>query len=145
MKKKMNLAFKAAVMMTICVLTLGLSSCSKDNEYTPDREIATNIVGTWEIEQYDTGEGYKNWILQTTQATFNEDGTYSGSGHFGNGTGTYKIKGSTITCYVSGEKFLVYKVITLDGNSATLSVTDPEDTDTLFIKCTKNNVQPTQN
>ncbi len=145
MKKKMNLAVKAALMMIICVLTIGFSSCSKDNEYTPSGEIATNIVGTWEIEQYNTGEGYHNWLLKTTKATFNKNGTYSGSGYFGNGTGTYKIKGSTITCYVEGEKFLIYKVISLEGAKATLSVTDAEDTDTLLIKCTKTNIQPSQN
>lgn len=141
MKKKMSLAFKATMMMAVCVLAIGFSSCTKDNEYSSSDEIATNIIGTWEIEQYDGDDGYEPWTYKTTSATFHKDGTYSGSGQFGNGSGTYKIKGNTITCYVNGEKFLVYKVINLSGNKATLSVTDAANTDTLMIICMKTNEQ----
>lgn len=137
MKKKMNVTFKALLLITICMFSISFSSCTKDNEYSQNREIAENIVGTWKIEQADTGDGFETWTNQTTSATFNEDGTYSGSGLFGNGTGTYKLKGNTITCYVSGDVFLVYKVITLNGNTATLIVEKPGESDKLSIICSK--------
>lgn len=64
-----------------------------------------NIYGIWVLNQVDTGngDGYVDWPMKETSATFNEDGTYSGSGYFGNGSGTYILEGSTITCFVEGK------------------------------------------
>ena len=72
--------------------------CSDDDEKKIPDEMK-NIYGTWVLNQVDTGngDGYVDWPMKETSATFNEDGTYSGSGYFGNGSGTYILEGSTLS------------------------------------------------
>lgn len=68
------------------------------------------IYGTWVLDEVDTGNGYKNLILEETYATFKKDGRYYGKCYFGNRSGTYKAKGKTITCFVSGKEYIKYDV-----------------------------------
>ena len=75
--------------------------------------------------------------MRATSATFNSDGTYSGSGYFGNGSGTYTAKGNTITTFVSGQVYIVYTVLSLNGSTAELKMTMPGSDETLWIKCVK--------
>lgn len=76
-------------------MLLGLCSCSDDD----DSEYKDAIIGTWELTQIEFGGGWTS-IPRRTYATFNSDGTYNGRGYFGNGSGTYKISGNTIICYI---------------------------------------------
>lgn len=57
---------------------------------------------------------------------FNTDGTYYGRGYFGNGSGTYKARGKTITTYVDGQVFYNYTVKTMTGNEAELTMSSPQ-------------------
>lgn len=52
--------------------------CSDDDEKKIPDEMK-NIYGTWVLNQVDTGngDGYVDWPMKETSATFNEDGTYS--------------------------------------------------------------------
>lgn len=112
--------------------------CSDDDEKKIPDEMK-NIYGTWLLNQVDTGngDGYVDWPMEETSATFNEDGTYSGSGYFGNGSGTYKLEGSTITCFVGGKEFVKYDIISLTENNCELRMyISGSDTD-LKIKCRK--------
>lgn len=88
------------------------ASCSKDED-EKSNETLKMILGTCEVTLVDigNGKGYQNWILEETSATFKNDGTYSGKGYFGNGTGTYKLEGKTITCFVSGDEYLKYDIL----------------------------------
>ena len=54
--------------------------------------------------------------------TFYEDGTFYGSGYLGNGSGTYKVSGKTITTYVSGKEYAVYTINSLSDNKADLTL-----------------------
>lgn len=125
---------------TLFFLTIALSivftSCSKDNDEPKFNYDINTLIGTWEITEADTGDGYTDWILEATSATFNSDGSYAGKGYFGNGSGTYKAEGNTITCFVDGKEFLKYDVISLASNSCELKMY-VKDGKSIKIKCKK--------
>lgn len=125
---------KIFLLMTVCLIAL--SGCSKDEDTKFNYDIKT-LYGTWQITHVDTkgGSDFSPWILATTTATFNSDGTYSGSGYFGNGTGTYKAKGKTVTCYVEGKEYIKYDIISLESTLCTLKMYD--ETAAVTIKCKK--------
>jgi heat shock protein HslJ len=114
-------------------LSLLLTGCSKDDDngigqFDYDTEI---LFGTWEF----THVMGMPWKWETTSATFYSNGTYYGRGYFGTGSGTYKLSGSRITCYVDGEKFMWYDVISLDDTEATLIASD--NSGSITVKCRK--------
>mgnify|MGYP001442252546 FL=1 len=111
------------------------ASCSSDED--EDNPIKDQIIGTWKMTHLDSGSGYIEVPSSMTQtyATFNQDGTYSGRGYFGNGTGTYSVSGKTIKCYVEGELYLTYTVINVTSSNAELKMSDGE-TD-INVKCSK--------
>lgn len=112
-----------------------LASCSKDDDN--DLVTVSDIVGTWKLVQYSNTNGnYMAWPFQTTTATFNANGTYSGSGYFGNGDGTWRQSGNIITTYIEGQEYIKYEVIELSKNSCTLKMYATSDS-SLYIKCTK--------
>ena len=66
----------------------------------------------WKLQYFYIVLEIEMCIRDRTYATFNSDGTYNGRGYFGNGSGTYKISGNTIICYIEGEEYLsnVYSI-----------------------------------
>lgn len=125
--------------MLLAVMTVGFStvftSCSDDDDAF-DYEMS-QLVGTWVVSQVDTGSGYRTWPLQRTTATFNADGTYSGRGYFGTGSGTYRASGKTIITYISGEEYYRYDVLSLSGNTCELRMYMVGADEDLKLKCTK--------
>lgn len=112
------------VMFLLAMLSLCVTSCSKDDEddfaypmeqlYGKWKATELKIDGSW----YDvTRYPYTRFGMNIT---FYEDGTFYGSGYLGNGSGTYKVSGKTITTYVSGKEYAVYTINSLSGNKADL-------------------------
>lgn len=122
------------LLFLLASLSILLVSCSKDDDdsglgnFDYDVEL---LFGTWEI----THAMGIPWFEKKTTATFYSDGTYSGRGYFGNGTGTYKLSSKTITCYIDGEKFMWYEVVSLEGTKCTLVAFD--NSGSLNIQCKK--------
>lgn len=117
-------------------VSLVLSSCNndEDNDFISGFSYpAETLYGTWKL----TKIGDMSWPYQTTTATFNSDGTYSGRGYFGNGTGTYTAKGKTIKCYVDGLLYMQYEVVTLTGKTATMKMSDSDSSITVTVTCEK--------
>ena len=119
--------------LILTIASLSFASCSKDEDKDPgnfdyDKEL---LYGTWRIVEC---MGI-TWPYQTTTATFRPDGTYHGQGYFGTGSGTYKLSGSRITCYVDGEKCMWYDVISLSGTTCNLVAYD--DSGNIKITCIK--------
>ena len=117
---------KKTLFLLITILTISFIGCSDD-----DSEYKDAIIGTWELTQI---EGWTS-IPRRTYATFNSDGTYNGRGYFGNGSGTYKISGNTIICYIEGEEYVRYDIIELNSNSCTLNM--KIGSEEFKIKCIK--------
>lgn len=133
--KKFYLNVLAA--LTVAILSVGFASCSSDDDdFNYSKEV---LYGTWQMSEVKMSESgsYIKWPFQTTTATFKSDGTYSGSGYFGNGSGTYTAKGNTITTYVGGNVYMVYTVLSLTGSTAELKATLPNSNETIWIKCVK--------
>lgn len=109
----------AIVLLLFCFLFV--TSCSKDDEgvsgdfdYPKDELygtwIATSIIEKGRLIIVEDYPQYKMSI------TFNKNGTFSGSGYLGNGSGTYKVNGKKIITYVDGEVYIVYNVESLSSN-----------------------------
>ena len=78
---------------------------------------------------------YIDWPFKTTYATFKSDGTYYGSGYFGNGSGTWSIKGNTVNTYVGGELYASYEIISVTSTTSELKMS--MDGESIWIKCKK--------
>ncbi len=107
------------VVLPMIFLAIAVSSCSKDDDPLGDFNYpADALYGTWKVVK----AGDVAWPFERTTATFNPDGTYYGRGYFGNGSGTYTAKGNTIRCYVDGDLYCYYEVVSLNGNTAVLKM-----------------------
>lgn len=103
-----------------------LPSCSSDDD-EPD-SIQSQMIGTWDATavRFNGDSDWTDITKYPTMAlsiTFNKDGSYSGRGALGNGSGTYTVSGKTIKTYVDGELYGTYYVKTVSGNYAELSLT----------------------
>lgn len=127
---------KILFMMAMILPFFVFTSCSKDDEPTFDYDL-NMIYGTWGLDEVDTGNGYQNWILEETSATFKKDGSYYGRGYFGEGSGTYTAEGKTITCFVGGKEYIKYDVLDLNGNKCELRMYMTGSEEDIKIKCIK--------
>lgn len=126
--------FKFFLVALIASFSIAFVSCSEDK----DEPTTNDIVGTWKLTEISTDNStYIAWPYQTTTATFNSNGTYSGTGYFGNGSGTWKQKGKTITTYIDGQEYFKYDVISLSASTCTLKMSATGTTATIYIKCIK--------
>jgi hypothetical protein len=57
-------------------------------------------------------------IFEPIYITFNPNGSYSGSGEFGYGSGTYKASGKTIVTYIHGQEYARYDILSLSNTAA---------------------------
>ena len=122
------------LMLTLVVATFACVSCSNEDD---DNQQNSDIVNTWKITEVKTSQSgsYIDWPFKTTYATFKSDGTYYGSGYFGNGSGTWSIKGNTLNTYVGGELYASYEIITVTSTTAELKMS--MDGESIWIKCKK--------
>ena len=134
--KTFRLIGMALIAILMCV---SFVSCSNDDEDGLDISgpYSTKIIGTWKLTHLGDGNVWIPWTKQTTSATFNSDGTYSGRGYFGTGTGTFKLSHSHVTCYVDGEIFMQYDIVSIDDNIAVLKMYPDSSSEKLTIKCEK--------
>lgn len=114
---------KTKLLMMVAAV-LALAGCSKDDEPGFDYEISL-IHGTWRVSHAWLNGGYLNVVgtiyedvFEPTYITFNSDGSYSGEGEFGYGSGTYKASGKTIVTYIGGEEYARYDILSLSENTA---------------------------
>lgn len=85
----------------LCVMmaaSVGLTSCSKDDDGGVAGAMTGDIVGTWCSEYYQDGCNYDyqypmgdNYDLPVTTVTLRADGTCEGSGLIVNGKGNYTV------------------------------------------------------
>lgn len=116
-------------LLAIMVFSAPLTSCSSnDDDDANSSELASKIIGKWKIIQVEQNDGSMldvtsstaETVFKPTYATFNSDGTYSGSGYFGYGSGTYKVSGNKIYTYIGGEEYIVYTAESYTSTRATL-------------------------
>ena len=122
------------LLLTLMVTSFAFVSCSDDDD---DNRYNSAIVGTWKITEVKTSQSvsYMDWPFKTTYASFKSDGTYYGSGYFGNGSGTWSIKGNTVNTYVGGELYASYEIISVTSTTSELKMS--MDGESIWIKCKK--------
>lgn len=124
---------------------MAIAGCSDDNSATGFNYDLETLYGTWRITEvqqqdgsfFDVTTSIAELVFEPTYATFNADGTYSGRGAFGTGSGTYKAEGNTIYTYIGGVEYLRYEVKSLSGDKCHLIMAESGSSATLEIKCTK--------
>lgn len=139
MMKKLLLSMSLLLGMVVA-----LSGCKKDEPNTFDYPLET-LYGTWRITHVEQKNGsmldvttpLAENVFKPTYATFNSDGTYSGRGYFGNGSGTYKAQGKTITCYIGGSEYVKYDVLSLSGQECELKMMITGNNTSSKIRCKK--------
>lgn len=129
---------------TLMLITLMVVSCEKDEKVDSSFNYDIDLLyGTWRVTHVEQSDGsfldvttsVAQNFFEPTYATFKSDGTYSGKGFFGNGSGTYKTSGNTITTYVENEVYLMYDVVSLNAGECQLVMRD--DSGSMKIKCKK--------
>lgn len=123
---------KTFLMVLISALSLLAISCSKSDSDSIEKQ----IIGTWDAVQCKTSSG--TWIEIPTRlslsATFKSDGTYTGRGALGNGSGTYTVSGHTIKTYVDGTLYLTYYVNSISGTQAELTISSGSSSMTIIAE-----------
>lgn len=135
--------FNWSLMLVVLVSGLVVTGCSEDEEDKFDYPMEA-LYGTWVgTGIYMESDGIwidptSSWLYDDLEfsITFYENGKYYGKGFFGTGSGTYKVKGNTITTYVDGEMYLYYKVTSLTNNKAELTMYDGSG-DSMKLRVTK--------
>ena len=135
--KTFKLIGMALIAVLMCVNFVACSSSDDEEVLELTGPYATKIIGTWEVTHYGDGKVWIPWTNKTTTATFNSDGTYSGRGYFGTGKGTFKLSNSHITCYIEGEVFIQYDILSVEGDIAVLTMYPESSSEKLTIKCEK--------
>lgn len=126
------------LMLIVAMASFALSSCSDDDEPSFDSPYAKDIIGTWRVTDYGSPNYWIAWDRTRTTATFNPNGTYSGRGFFGNGEGTYNLSGSTITCYIDGQVYMKYDIVSVKEDIAVLTLyVGNSDTSNMSLRCKK--------
>lgn len=132
----MDKLFKLLALLLVGINALGFQSCGSDDDDAPTMD---NIIGSWKFTEVSTNGGvsFSRWPIQATGATFYENGTYTGYGYFGNGSGTWKKKGNTIVTYVDDEEYLRYEIKEQTSATATLIISITGASETLWVRCIK--------
>lgn len=112
-------------MLLLATFMVFLPACSDDKDEPED--IKTQMIGTWDATSVKFSDSdwvdITNYPSMALSITFNKDGSYSGRGALGNGSGTYTVSGRTIKTYVGGELYGTYYVNLISGNKAELKLT----------------------
>lgn len=119
------------------VVVAALVGCGKDGD-TSDQEspYKSSIVGTWELTHFNGTpvSALPDVFSRTTTITFGADGSYSGGGVFGSGSGTYVLEGSVAKTYIDGELYHTYEIVSLSGDVVEAKMTDASGTATIKAK-----------
>lgn len=132
-------SFLLSMMLIASIITF--TSCSKDDAADFDYPMET-LYGTWEGTGINVdGEWIDptNWLYTkfAFSIKFNSDGTYSGKGYFGNGSGTYNAESNMIYTYVDGKEYAKYTVKSLSNDKAELTMSVEGSNETLDLRVKK--------
>lgn len=107
-------------------------SCGKDNGNgnTEEKSSSYNlqrdeIIGEWFIDQakFDKEASMTDWELESTTFNFKENGFFEAKGYFGSGTGSFSIKGATITTVLDNKPFINFEVYGIEDEVVDLVAT----------------------
>jgi uncharacterized lipoprotein NlpE involved in copper resistance len=135
---------KKVVFLLLAVVAVLLAGCDKDDDPKFDYDMEL-LYGKWRITHVEQKDGsmfdvttpIAERVFKPTYITFNKGGSYSGSGEFGNGSGTYTATGKTIITYVDGQEYLRYDVLSLTGENAEIKMYEKGDDASMKLRVAK--------
>ena len=89
------------------------------------------------VRDFRTTADFAKMVFKPTYITFNTNGTYSARGFFGDGSGTYKAKGKTITCFIDGTEYLKCDILSLSGTQCELKMYESGSSSSIKIRWEK--------
>lgn len=114
---------KKGLRYLLAIATVLFFACGKDNgnsgDSAEDKSSSSSydlkreeIIGEWEIEKakFDENATMTDWDLGMTAFNFKENGFFEAKGYFGNGTGSFSIKGATITTVLDNKPFINFEI-----------------------------------
>ena len=135
---------KKFLLTTVAIvgMVFAFSACSKDDVF--DYPLET-LYGTWRVthveqkdgSMFDVTTSFAKMVFKPTYITFNTNGTYSARGFFGDGSGTYKAKGKTITCFIDGTEYLKCDILSLSGTQCELKMYESGSSSSIKIRWEK--------
>lgn len=132
---------RTVTLMAALLCAVLFSGCTTEDEKSFDYDLNL-LYGKWRVTEINASGGWidvttypGNSEMEPTYATFNSNGTYSGSGAFGSGAGTYSAVGSTVITYIEGKEFMRYEVISLTSSRCELMM--KEGKTSLRMRCQK--------
>lgn len=133
--KKKNFMFLMAAMM-VAMLSVGFASCgSDDDDNSPSgNDLVTKAIGTWMCtSSTDSAMGYSiDGLMVGKEVTIKSNGTYTSTAETFGYSGTYTIKGNTITAKSKdGATFMVN--VTISGDKMTWNGTASNGTTFKYV------------
>lgn len=133
MKKKNFMFLMAAIM--VAMLSVGFVSCGSDDDDGPSgSDLVTEAVGTWMCtSSTDSAMGYTfDGLMVGKEVTIKSNGTYTSTAETFGYSGTYSIKGNTITAKsADGDTFMVN--VTINGDKMTWNGTSSGGTTFRYV------------
>lgn len=121
---------KTVTLVAVLLCAVLFSGCTTEDEKSFDYDL-NMLYGKWKVTAVNASGGWVdvttypgNLEMEPTYATFNSNGTYSGSGAFGYGFGTYSAVGNMVIIYIEGKEFMRYEVISLRATRCELMITE---------------------
>jgi len=137
--KIMFIKKKLLFLSVLFTLSFCAISCSSDDEDLGSFDYPIDeLVGTWNASVIHV-KGSIGWIIvddypqYRMSITFNRNGTFSGEGYLGYGSGTYKLSGKNIITYVDGKVYITYTVNELSSGVANITLTGDGESIEMYV------------
>ena len=132
------------IFILLAAIALVVTGCSKEDEAKFDYDMEI-LYGKWRVTHVEREDGSYLDVttpiaedhFEPTYMDFRRDGSYYGSGFFGNGAGTYTAVGKKITTYVDGKLYLRYDVLSLTNTNAEVEMYEEEGGTNIKLKVKK--------
>lgn len=117
---------KKLILLVVILATLVGCSKSDDNNQGPDSPYKNSLIGTWVATNYNDVILNSNPLLYTTLnvITFEANGSYLGTGLFGDDSGTYTLSGNRVKTYVDGKLYTTYEITSLKDDIVEAKMTN---------------------
>ena len=129
---KKNL-LRMMTIMVVAMLSVGFASCS-DDDGPSGNDLVAKAVGTWMCtSSKDSAMGYSvDGLMVGKEVTIKSNGTYTSTAETFGYSGTYSIKGNTITAKsASGDTFMVN--VSINGDKMTWNGTASNGTSFIYV------------
>ena len=117
-----NISFRFLTLFMVVALSIGVASCSKDDDGEPSLLITEDMLaGTWKVTAIHGNNPFSGYLAVGDVTTFSAGGTCQGFHWMEN---SYRIKGGRLYTYYAETKepIAVYTLLSEDGRKVTMKM-----------------------